>query len=93
MDFSHALSFIRGGRGVARAAWSNNNKYVALCRQSNVIPNPVDVQINTPFIYQIDKFGDVVPWIPTMKDLLADDWLVRGRITDEGVLEPEQLGE
>lgn len=73
-DFSWALVQLRDGKCVTREKWSYPGKHVGLVKQENIIPNPVDVQMDQPFFYLSGKQRQLAPWTPSHEDLLATDW-------------------
>lgn len=74
-DFGWALTQLRDGRSVTREGWNGPGQYVSLCKQENIQPNPVDVQVSVPFLYIVTVQRTVVPWVPSQTDLLATDWI------------------
>lgn len=66
MDFSKALEGVKEGYRFCRSEWLSKGAWIAY-REF-----PDDGM--QPFLYIKNSRGKLVPWIPTMTDLLADDW-------------------
>ncbi|MDR3502989.1 MAG: DUF2829 domain-containing protein [Legionella sp.] len=65
LDFSVALSYIKGCCRLRRAAWKPN-KWVELNEGSKDIPSFIELKYND------GRLG--VPWTPTRCDMLECDW-------------------
>lgn len=83
MDFSDALRLVKAGSKVARAGWNGKNMFVFLVSGSNFTVNrPPLLGIypeGTPISYRphIDMRtadGEIVPWVASQSDLIAEDW-------------------
>lgn len=72
VTFSHALNLLQMGRRVARAAWTQE-QFVAM-HHPPILAG--DEKMTMPYLYWRTGQGDLVPWLPDMRDLLADDWMV-----------------
>ena len=70
MDFGQALMYLRTGSKVARAGWNGKNMWLALQRPDT------HSKMTLPYIYMSTVQGDLVPWLASQTDLLADDWSV-----------------
>ena len=57
----------RGGR-FARAGWNGKNMYIQL-----QVPDEHS-KMTLPYIYIKTVQGDLVPWLASQTDMLADDW-------------------
>lgn len=91
-DFGTALKLLKDGANVARASW-NDIKQVALQKgYPNGIPcneqtakcwglHPGDKFICNPYLQCERSDGSFSMWIPSVDDILADDWYVY--ISDE----------
>lgn len=88
MDFSDALSNLKEGSRVARLGWNSPGQWVALQKG---YPDGIPVNTNTaeatgieegtvcifrPYLMLHTEDGSFVPWVPTVSDILADDWAV-----------------
>ena len=85
MNFSGALSYIRDGGRVARAGWNGKDMFVFLVPGSvfKVDREPLlsIMGLGTEVDYHghIDMktvTGQIVPWLASQTDLLADDWFI-----------------
>ena len=70
MDFGDVVKKMkcRGGR-FARAGWNGKNMYIEL-----QVPDEHS-KMTLPYIYMKTVQGDLVPWLASQTDMLADDWL------------------
>ena len=70
MDFGDAVKKMkyRGGR-FARAGWNGKNMYIEL-----QVPDEHS-KMTLPYIYMKTAQGDLVPWLASQTDMLADDWM------------------
>jgi len=64
-SFEGALNYLKGGNKVARSGWNGPNQYAEL-RYSEDFGRKILCLKNSQ--------GDIVPWVPSMSDLFADDW-------------------
>ena len=58
----------RGGRFV-RAGWNGKNMYIEL-----QVPDEHS-KMTLPYIFMKTVQGDLVPWLASQTDMLADDWM------------------
>ena len=70
-DFGWALRHLKDGKKVARREW-NGGFPVYLELQ---IPDEHS-KMQRPYIYIIPVDKELVPWVASQNDLLAEDWLV-----------------
>lgn len=68
--FGHALVELRGGRRVARAGWNGKGMWIEL-----QVPDARS-KMTRPYLYMSAVNGDLVPWVASQSDILADDWCV-----------------
>jgi hypothetical protein len=82
-DFSEALLFMRDGSRVTRAGWNAKGMFIYIVPGSEFHVNrrplneayPVGTGLSYhAHIDQKTAQGDIVPWVATQTDLLADDW-------------------
>lgn len=67
-DFSTALRLLKQGKKLVRLGWNGRNQYIEL-------QTPADQsKMTLPYIYIRTASGDLVPWLASQIDLLADDW-------------------
>jgi len=87
VSFSKALEYIKEGVSMARKGWNGKGMFVFLVNGStfNVNRPPLlgiyeeGTEIN--YHAHIDMRtadGQIVPWICSQSDMLADDWVVAG---------------
>jgi hypothetical protein len=85
MDFSRALDVLKGGHCVARDGWNGKGMYLYLVPGSTFeVSRPpllglLDAGTRVQYRSHIDMRtagGDMVPWVASQTDLLADDWVV-----------------
>ena len=70
MDFGDAVKKMkyRGGR-FARDGWNGKNQYIELQRPDE------HSKMSLPYIFIRTVQGDLVPWLASQTDMLADDWM------------------
>lgn len=68
MDFGTALKMLRLGERVARAGWNGKGMWLAL-----QVPD-AHSKMTLPYIYMSTVSGDLVPWLASQTDVLAEDW-------------------
>ena len=68
MDFSDALGRLRHGMRMTRAGWNAPGQWVAI-----QFPDE-NSKMGRPYCYISPVGGQLVPWVPSQTDLLADDW-------------------
>ncbi len=70
MDIGSAIECMRGGKKVFRSGWNGKGQYIA-------IQNPDDhSKMRKPYIYISLVDGELVPWLASQTDILADDWFI-----------------
>lgn len=70
MDFGEALTEMHEGEKVARTGWNGIGMYIAIQTPDS------HSKMRRPYIYMHPADGDLVPWVASQTDLLADDWYV-----------------
>lgn len=68
MTFSTALSYLKVGRKVARSGWNGKGMWLALQTPDE------HSKMTLPYIYMSTVTGDLVPWLASQTDILAEDW-------------------
>jgi hypothetical protein len=68
--FGGALSALRNRRKVARDGWNGKGMWLAL-----QVPD-ANSKMTLPYIYMKTVQGDLVPWLASQTDILAEDWTV-----------------
>lgn len=67
-SFSVALTLLKEGKRVARDGWNGKGMWVQLQRPDE------HSKMRRPYIYISTVSGELVPWVASHGDLLADDW-------------------
>jgi hypothetical protein len=84
MDFSDALRIVKSGGRAARAGWNGKNMFIFLVPGSRFTVNREPLLSILGEGTQVDYHGHVdmrtangqiVPWLCSQTDLLADDWV------------------
>ncbi len=68
MDFGQALTLLRANQLVRRAGWNGKGMWIALQRPD------VHSKMTLPYIFMKTAQDDLVPWLASQTDLLAEDW-------------------
>ncbi len=76
MTFSQALDRIKDGRQVVRSGWNGKNMFLFYVPVWTYTDGKQDNYRNSPFIAMKTAGDDVVPWLASQTDILADDWEV-----------------
>lgn len=66
--FGSALALLKQGNMLARAGWNGKGMHIRL-----QVPDE-NSKMRRPYIYMSPVDGDLVPWVASQSDLLADDW-------------------
>lgn len=67
-DFGWALIRLQAGNAVQRAGWNGPGQYIKLQRRD------AHSKMTLPYLYIRTVQGDLVPWLASQTDLLANDW-------------------
>ena len=70
MDFGAALSELKRGKALTRRGWNGPAQYIRLQRPDEYS------KMTLPYIYIFTVQGDLVPWLASQTDLMAEDWSV-----------------
>lgn len=68
MDIGRAVKAMRDGDKVCREGWNGKDMYLEM-----QVPD-AHSKMSLPYIYMRTVQGDLVPWLCSQTDLLADDW-------------------
>lgn len=68
MSFSDALNKLKQNCIVARSGWNGKNMWIRIC-----YPSPSS-DMDLPYIYMFTAQEQVVPWLASQTDILAEDW-------------------
>lgn len=69
MNFGNALLALKSGQRVTRVGWQGRT-WLRLQR-----PDAAS-KMTLPYIYERTSHGDLVPWVASHADVLAEDWAV-----------------
>lgn len=67
-DFSWALTQLKKGSKISRRGWNGKDMWLNL-----QVPDE-NSKMRRPYIYMKPIDGDLVPWVASQSDLLAEDW-------------------
>lgn len=67
-NYSTALDALKSGYRVARSGWNGKGMWLALQRPD------AHSKMTLPYIYMRTAQGDLVPWLASQTDQLAEDW-------------------
>jgi hypothetical protein len=70
MGIGIAIEFMRNGHRVLRDGWNGKNMWLAL-----QVPDEHS-KMTLPYVYMKTADGNLVPWLCSQTDLLANDWRV-----------------
>jgi len=70
MDFGEALAQLKLGHEITRDGWNGPGQYLHLQRPD------AGSKMTLPYIYITTVQGDLVPWLASQTDILAEDWSV-----------------
>jgi len=68
MDFGYAIQSLKAGCVVAREGWNGKGMWCKL-----QVPD-ANSKMQRPYIYMSSVDGQLVPWVASQTDMLADDW-------------------
>lgn len=68
MNFSEALIELKNGRKLSRSGWNGKGMYLEL-----QIPDEHS-KMSLPYVYMKTACNNLVPWLCSQTDMLADDW-------------------
>ena len=70
MDFGAALSELRRGSFVSRKGWNGKGMWLKLQKPDE------NSKMTLPYLYMHTVQSDLVPWLASQTDLLAEDWVI-----------------
>lgn len=79
MDFSEALKTLKAGNRVSRAGWNGRGMWVTLVGRYewgfvvDKVMNPTKAE-PLPWIMMRTANNEMVPWLASQTDILAEDW-------------------
>lgn len=68
MDFGDTIRALRAGQRLRRAGWNGKGMWVEL-----QVPDKGS-KMTLPYIFMRTAQGDLVPWLASQTDMLAEDW-------------------
>ena len=68
MNFGDALTLLKAGRRVNRYGWNGKGMWLQL-----QVPD-VNSKMTLPYIYMKTADNQLVPWLASQTDVLAEDW-------------------
>lgn len=72
MNFGGAIVALKGGNIVARKGWNGKGMWLKL-----QVPD-AHSKMTLPYIYMKTAQDDLVPWLASQTDILAEDWELVG---------------
>lgn len=79
MNFGRAIEHMREGFRVSREGWNGKGMWIALQRPDE------HSKMRRPYIYMRPVDGELVPWVASQSDMLAEDWMVVAAVTHHPV--------
>lgn len=83
MDFGQALNNLKCGERVARTGWNGKDMWLyhvpaaTYSAQTDAAKNFIGASVPyRAYLAMVTVQGDVVPWVASQSDILADDWFV-----------------
>lgn len=84
MDFGYALDQLRAGKAVYRTGWNAGGQYIYLVEAASYPPQTEVAKLEFggedvpygPYLAIKTVQHNVVPWLASQTDLLAEDWHV-----------------
>jgi hypothetical protein len=70
MNFGLALKALKTGSRVARIGWNGKGMWLKLQTPD------ANSKMTLPYIYMSTAQGDLVPWLASQTDVLAEDWML-----------------
>lgn len=68
MNFSYALNYVKQGKRVRREGWNGKGMWIEI-----QYPTAYS-KMTLPYIYMYTADKNLVPWLASQTDLLAEDW-------------------
>jgi hypothetical protein len=68
LEFSEALYHIKNGIRMERSGWNGKGMWVEIQRPDK------HSKMTLPYIFMRTAQGDLVPWLASQTDILAEDW-------------------
>jgi hypothetical protein len=81
MNFGNAIAELKAGQKLGRQGWNGKGMYIYYVPQNSYPPVTDiakaefgDTVPYRPYIAMKTAQGDVVPWVASQSDILAEDW-------------------
>lgn len=68
LTFSSALTHLKNNVRMSRSGWNGKGMYVEMQRPG------LGSKMTLPYLFMKTAQGDLVPWLASQTDILADDW-------------------
>ena len=68
MNFSYALNHVKNGKRIRRSGWNGKGMWLEI-----QYPTAYS-KMTLPYIYMYTSDKNLVPWLASQTDLLAEDW-------------------
>lgn len=68
MNFGWAINCLKMNEKVTRKSWNGKGQWIALQTPDQ------NSKMKKPYIYISPVDGELVPWLASQSDILADDW-------------------
>jgi hypothetical protein len=65
-----AVAALKAGRRVTRSGWNGRGMWLSLFTPDR------DSDMTVPYVFMSTAAGELVPWLCSQSDLLAEDWTV-----------------
>ena len=76
MDFGEAIRAMREGKRVQRQGWNGKGMWLALYQPAAKFQKTGNFPYPTmPFIVMKTVDDQIVPWLASQTDMLAEDWM------------------
>jgi len=69
MNFSAALDVMKDGHRVCRSGWNGKGMWIAI-----QFPDEHS-KMTKPYVYMFTAQGDLIPWLCSQADMMAEDWV------------------
>lgn len=70
MNFGQAIELLKKGELVSREGWNGKGMWLGL-----QVPD-AHSKMGLPYIYMKTVTGQLVPWLASQTDVLAEDWTI-----------------
>jgi len=70
MDFGEAIKALKRGERVSRLGWNGGGQWIELQRPDD------HSKMSLPYLFISTVTGQLVPWLASQTDMLAEDWTI-----------------